>query len=165
VTRVDAAPILSLDEAVEQCRSWHDHGLRIVLTNGAFDLLHVGHLRYLADAASHADRLVVALNTDHSVQLSKGPDRPIVPQAERAEMIATVRCVDLVVPFDDRTVGPVLETLQPDVHAKGTDYTVASVPERAVVEAYGGRTVICGDAKDHATTDVIATILDRFGGS
>jgi D-beta-D-heptose 7-phosphate kinase/D-beta-D-heptose 1-phosphate adenosyltransferase len=103
VTRVDAAPILSLDEAVEQCRSWHDHGLRIVLTNGAFDLLHVGHLRYLEDAASHADRLVVALNTDHSVQLSKGPDRPIVPQAERAEMIATVRCVDLVVPFDDRT--------------------------------------------------------------
>lgn len=159
------ADIVRLDEAEHRCRAWREAGLVVALANGAFDLLHVGHLRYLADARSRADRLVVAINSDVSVRLSKGPDRPIVPEGERIELVAALHPVDLVVPFDDRTVGPVLERLRPDLHAKGTDYTVDSVPEREVVHAYGGRTVICGDPKDHATTDVIATILARFGPS
>jgi D-glycero-beta-D-manno-heptose 1-phosphate adenylyltransferase len=138
----------------------HDRaaGRTIALANGCFDLLHVGHVRYLQGAAAEADRLIVAVNDDESVTRLKGRGRPIVPAAERAELVAGLRGVDYVVVFADATVGRLLTLLSPDVHCKGTDYTVDTVPERAVVEAYGGRTAIVGDAKDHATRDLISRI-------
>lgn len=156
------APILPLDTLALECAGWHRENLTIVLANGAFDLLHVGHVRYLAAAAQLGDRLIVAVNSDLSVRTSKGPSRPIVPQAERVEILAHLRMVDRIVLFDTPTVGPVLERLHPDIHAKGTDYTCETVPEREVVAAYGGRTVICGDRKEHSTTDVISIIRERF---
>ncbi len=144
---------------------WRERGEILVLANGAFDLLHVGHVRYLEAARRLGDHLVVAVNSDHSVRRSKGPSRPILPESERVEILSHLWMVDRIVMFDSATVAPVLEALQPEVHAKGTDYSVDTVPEREVVAAYGGRTAICGDPKDHATTDVIATILARFGRS
>ena len=130
----------------------------IALANGCFDILHVGHVRYLRGAAREADRLVVAVNDDESVAALKGPGRPILPAADRAELVAAIRGVDYVVTFGDRTVERLLTLLKPDVHCKGTDYTVESVPERATVQAYGGRTAIVGDPKDHATRDLLARI-------
>ena len=155
--------LIPMHEMIEQCADWRSRDLVVVLTNGAFDLLHVGHLRYLAAAKELGDRLVVAVNSDLSVRLAKGSKRPIVPETERAEMLCHLEAVDRLFFFDDLTVGPVLESLRPAIHAKGTDYTVDTVPEREIVEAYGGRTEICGDPKDHATTDVISVILERFG--
>jgi rfaE bifunctional protein nucleotidyltransferase chain/domain len=133
-------------------------GRTIALANGCFDLLHVGHVRYLQGAAAEADRLVVAVNTDRSVAALKGPGRPVLPAADRAELVSALRGVDYVVLFEDHTVERLLEALRPDVHCKGTDYTVDTVPERAVVQAYGGRTAIVGDPKQHATRDLIARI-------
>ena len=130
-------------------------GLTLALANGCFDLIHVGHVRYLAAAAAEADRLVVAVNDDRSVAALKGEGRPILAAGERAEMVAAFGMVDYVVVFSAPTVAELLETLQPDVHCKGTDYTVDTVPERAVVQAYGGRTAIVGDPKDHSTRDLI----------
>ncbi len=130
-------------------------GQTLVLANGAFDLLHVGHLRYLQGAAAEGDVLVVAVNSDASVRGLKGPDRPVVPEQERVELIAALRCVDAVHLFGEADVIAVLEALCPDVHAKGTDYTVDSVPERSTVERLGGRVVIVGDPKDHSTTELI----------
>lgn len=153
----------SLERISEDCRRWRREGWTIVLVNGAFDLLHVGHLRYLDDASRQGDFLVAAVNTDESVRRSKGPSRPIIPEAERVEILSHLAVIDAIVLFDSKTVAPVLELLKPDVHAKGTDYTVSTVPEREVVEKYGGKTVICGDSKDHATTDLLGTILQRFG--
>ena len=135
--------------------SWRQQGRRIVLANGAFDLLHVGHVRYLQGAAAQGDVLVVAVNSDHSVRLSKGPDRPVVPEAERAELIAALSVVDHVVVFEDKTVEGILRALRPDVHAKGTDYTADSVPEAALVRSLGGEVRIVGDPKDHSTTEMI----------
>ncbi len=153
----------TLDQLREECMAWRAAGEGVVLANGAFDLLHVGHLRYLEAARELGDHLVVAVNSDASVRLGKGPQRPIVPAAERMELVAALWMVDRLVAFDTATVAPVLEALQPDIHAKGTDYTEDSVPERVVVAGYGGRTVICGDPKEHSTTDLVATILERFG--
>jgi rfaE bifunctional protein nucleotidyltransferase chain/domain len=133
----------------------------VALANGCFDLLHVGHVRYLEGAAQEADVLVVALNDDASVRTLKGAGRPVLDGASRAELIAALRCVDYVVLFPELTVGPLLEALKPDVHCKGTDYTVDSVPERAIVEAYGGRTAIVGDPKDHSTRDLIARVTGQ----
>ena len=155
--------LYSLDELAAECAAWREQGLVVVLVNGAFDVLHVGHLRYLAAAHAYGDRLVVAVNSDLSVQLSKGELRPIIPEAERVEILSHLWMVDRICLFDNTTVSPVLERLQPQVHAKGTDYSVETVPEREVVASYGGRTVICGDPKDHATTDLIGIIVDRFG--
>jgi rfaE bifunctional protein nucleotidyltransferase chain/domain len=146
-----------------ECDEWRRQELVVVLTNGAFDMLHVGHLRYLAAAREHGDRLVVAVNSDVSVRLGKGKLRPILPEVERVEIVSHLWMVDRIVLFDSASVAPVLRALRPQVHAKGTDYSVETVPEREVVAAYGGRTVICGDPKDHATTDLIGTILERFG--
>jgi rfaE bifunctional protein nucleotidyltransferase chain/domain len=136
-------------------------GRTIALANGCFDLLHVGHVRYLQGAAAEADRLVVAVNTDQSVATLKGPGRPVLPQGDRAELVAALRGVDYVVLFDDATVGRLIDAIRPDVHCKGTDYTVETVPERAAVQAYGGRTAIVGDPKRHATRDLVA----RIGGA
>ncbi|MCG6949609.1 MAG: adenylyltransferase/cytidyltransferase family protein [Acidobacteria bacterium] len=153
----------TLDELTIECSEWQEQDLAVVLVNGAFDILHVGHVRYLEAASEFGDRLVAAVNSDLSVQLSKGDLRPIMPEMERVEILSHLWMVDRICLFDSKTVSPVLERLKPQIHAKGTDYTVDSVPEREVVAAYGGRTVICGDPKDHATTEFIDVVLDRFG--
>ena len=127
------------------------------------DVLHVGHVRYLTGAAAQADRLIVAINDDASVAALKGAGRPVQAAADRADLIAAFRVVDYVVVFPDLTVERLLTTLRPEVHCKGCDYTVETVPERGVVLAYGGRTVIIGDEKDHSTRDVIARIREQSG--
>ena len=147
-----------------ECAGWRESGVEVVLVNGAFDVLHVGHLRYLAAAKTLGDVLVAAVNSDLSVRASKGDLRPIIPEGERVETLSHLWMVDRICLFDSPTVSPILEALRPAIHAKGTDYTVDTVPEREVVSAYGGRTEICGDPKDHATTDLIGIILERFGG-
>ena len=131
-------------------------GRTVAFTNGCFDLLHVGHIRYLQAAAREADRLIVAINGDESAK--KGPGRPILPADARAEIVAAIRGVDYVVIFPEPTVDPLLMLLKPDVHCKGTDYTVETVPERATVLAYGGRIAIVGDPKDHSTRDLLGRI-------
>jgi rfaE bifunctional protein nucleotidyltransferase chain/domain len=156
------AKLRPLAELDEECAAWRAQGLRVVLVNGAFDLLHVGHVRHLAGARTHGDRLVAAVNSDSSVRGAKGHGRPIMPELERVEILSHLWMVDRICLFDEPTVARVLETLEPDVHAKGSDYTVDNVPERDVVKGYGGETVICGDPKDHATTDLIGLIVDRF---
>ena len=133
-------------------------GRTVAFANGCFDLLHVGHVRYLESAAREADLLVVAINDDESVRRLKGEGRPILPAADRAELVAALRSVDYVVIFSEPTVGPLLASLRPDVHCKGTDYTVDSVPERDIVLAYGGRTAIVGDPKDHSTRELLSRI-------
>ncbi len=150
------------DQLAGECAAWRKQGLIVVLANGAFDMLHVGHLRYLAAAKELGDRLVTAVNSDVSVRSYKDSRRPILPEAERMEILSHLAMVDRVVLFDETTVAPLLTALRPAIHAKGTDYTPETVPEREVVAAYGGRTAICGDAKEHATTDMIATICHRF---
>jgi len=131
---------------------------RIVLANGCFDLLHVGHVRYLEAARARGGALVVALNTDESVRATKGPGRPLVPLAERAELLLALRCVDFVTAFPERDLGATLRLLRPDVHAKGTDYTVESVPERAVDRELGIEIAICGDPKEHSTSALAARL-------
>jgi D-glycero-beta-D-manno-heptose 1-phosphate adenylyltransferase len=135
-------------------------GLTVAFANGCFDLLHVGHVRYLQAAAAEADRLIVAVNDDASVAGLKGAGRPILPAAERAELVAALRGVHYVVVFGDPNVERLLSLLKPDVHCKGTDYTVDTVPERAVVAAYGGRTAIVGDPKSHATRELLKRIAN-----
>ena len=157
------APRLGLEEAADQARAWRAAGKRLVLANGAFDLLHVGHVRYLRAAKALGDVLLVALNSDASVRRLKGAGRPIMTEDERAELVAALDPVDAVVVFDDDTVDALIARLRPDVQAKGTDYTEDSVPERDSVRAAGGRVAIAGDPKDHSTRDLIATIVSRFG--
>ena len=152
---VVSRPVL-LTRIADARRSGHT----IAFANGCFDLLHVGHVRYLAAAAQEADLLIVAINDDQSVKALKGEGRPILPAADRAELVAALRCVDLVVVFPEPTVGPLLEAIRPDVHCKGTDYTLDSVPERDVVRSYGGRIAIVGDPKDHSTRDLLARIAE-----
>jgi len=152
------APVMDLDAAVRLVAGVRDGGGSIVLANGAFDPLHVGHLRYLRAARALADFLVVAVNDDAGVRHLKGEGRPAVPEGERTEILAGLRWVDAVILFHEETVTTVLNRLRPEVHAKGTDYTPATVPEREVVAAYGGRTVITGDPKDHHSS----AFLKRF---
>lgn len=133
-------------------------GRTVGFANGVFDLLHVGHVRYLEGAKALVDRLIVAVNSDVSVRGLKGEGRPILPEAARAELVASLRAVDYVIIFSEPTVGRLLELFKPDVHCKGTDYTVESVPERAIVKAYGGRTAIVGDPKNHSTRDLVAKL-------
>lgn len=128
---------------------------RIVLANGCFDLLHVGHVRYLEDAKRRGDFLVVALNTDESVRALKGPTRPLAPLAERAELVAALRCVDRVTSFGERTLEATLRLLRPQVHAKGSDYTLENVPEAAIDRELGIEIAICGDPKDHSSTELL----------
>lgn len=152
------AEILERQDLVERVGADRAQGRTIAFANGCFDLLHVGHLRYLESAAREADVLVVAINDDASVRTLKGEGRPILAAEHRAELVAALRCVDYVVVFPEPTVGPLLEALRPDVHCKGTDYTLDTVPERDVVKAYGGRVAIVGDPKDHSTRDLLARI-------
>ncbi len=133
----------------------------VAFANGCFDLLHVGHVRYLQGARAEGDRLVVAVNSDASVRRLKGEGRPILNEKARAELVAALACVDYVVVFDDPTVDRLLTMLEPDVHCKGTDYTVDTVPERDTVRAYGGRVAIVGDPKDHSTR----ALLTKLAGS
>jgi len=133
-------------------------GRTVAFANGCFDVLHVGHVRYLADAAAQGDRLIVAINDDRSVTRLKGAGRPIMNAADRAEMVAALESVDYVVTFSDADVNRLLTLLKPDVHCKGTDYTPETVPERDTVRAYGGRIAIVGDPKDHSTRDLLARI-------
>lgn len=133
-------------------------GEKIVLANGCFDILHVGHTRYLNGARGEGDLLVVAINSDESVRKLKGAGRPILPEAERAELVAGLESVDYVIIFDEANVEPLLETLRPNVHAKGTDYTAETVPERHVAERLGIRVAIVGDAKNHSTRDLLAQL-------
>lgn len=152
------APILSEDQLAEALMNERHLGRTIALANGCFDLLHVGHVRYLQGAAETADILVVAVNDDASVRRLKGKGRPMAPASERAELISALRGVSFVTTFSDDTVARLLNRLRPDVHCKGTDYTEASVPEAGVVAAYGGRVAIVGDAKDHSTTEIVSRL-------
>jgi rfaE bifunctional protein nucleotidyltransferase chain/domain len=150
--------ILSREALVARASALRGEGRTIAFANGCFDLLHVGHVRYLEAAAAEADVLVVAINDDRSVRALKGDGRPILSAEHRAALVGALRAVDFVVIFPEPTVTPLLEALRPDVHCKGTDYTVDSVPERETVRAYGGRTAIVGDPKDHSTRDLLARI-------
>lgn len=152
--------ILSREDLVIRINADRKNGSRIVLANGCFDVLHVGHVRYLAGARELGDVLVVGINSDAQVAQLKGPGRPILPAAERAEIVAALEAVTYVTIFDEPTVEELLRALKPDVHAKGTDYTEDSVPERDVVRSYGGRVAIVGDPKDHSTSAILA----RLGG-
>jgi rfaE bifunctional protein nucleotidyltransferase chain/domain len=151
--------VLSVDELAGRIAELKARGRKVAFANGHFDLLHVGHLRYLEAARAEGDALVVALNDDDSVARLKGPGRPVVPAAERAELLAALAPVDFVVIFTGDSPAPLLARLRPDVHCKGTDYgTPERVPEYGVVRAYGGRTALVGDPKDHATSDLIAKV-------
>lgn len=151
--------VLSLDALAHEVERERAAGRTIAFANGHFDLVHVGHLRYLVAARAEGDRLVVAINDDDSVARLKGAGRPIVPAAERAELLAALAPVDYVVIFDGDSPAPLLERLRPDVHCKGPDYgSPEQVPEYATVRAYGGRTALVGDPKDHATSDLIARV-------
>lgn len=150
--------VVTEDELIDAAARERRSRRTLAFANGCFDLLHVGHVRYLLGAAAEADRLIVAVNDDASMRRLKGADRPVMKGSDRAELVAAVRGVDYVVLFGDPHVERLLLRLKPDVHCKGTDYTVDSVPERAVVQSYGGRTAIVGDSKTHATRDLIARI-------
>jgi D-glycero-beta-D-manno-heptose 1-phosphate adenylyltransferase len=150
--------IVDLATAASEAQAVRARGGTVVLANGAFDLLHVGHVRYLQGARELGDLLVVAVNSDSSVRAAKGEGRPVVPQDERAEIVAALAGVDLVVLFVEATVAAVIERLRPQVQAKGTDYTPESVPEAAIVQAYGGRVVIAGDPKHHSTTATVGRL-------
>lgn len=149
---------MTLEEARRTVEAWRAQGLKVALANGVFDLLHVGHVRYLEAARLLADRLVVAVNSDASTRAYKGPGRPVIPEGERAELVRALRCTDLVLIFEEPDVRAVIRALKPDVHVKGTDYTPESIPERAEVEAYGGRVAVAGDPKDHSTTELISRL-------
>jgi rfaE bifunctional protein nucleotidyltransferase chain/domain len=155
---VRVGEILARDALVARVAAERAAGRTIAFANGCFDILHVGHVRYLEAAAQEADLLVVAINDDHSVRTLKGEGRPILAAEHRAELVAALRSVDFVVIFPEPTVTPLLDALRPDVHCKGTDYTVDTVPERETVKAYGGRIAIVGDPKDHSTRDLLARI-------
>jgi rfaE bifunctional protein nucleotidyltransferase chain/domain len=150
--------VVDRDELVARVERLRRSGRTIALANGLFDLLHVGHLRYLEAAAAEADVLVVAVNADASARALKGPGRPIVPAVERAELIAGLACVDLVTVFPEGDVVALLAALRPDVHCKGTDYTAETVPERETARSLGVRVAITGDPKDHATRDLIVQV-------
>lgn len=156
-----AKKILEREGLKRQVQEWRKAGDSVTLANGCFDLLHVGHVRYLHAAKKIGGRLVVALNSDESVRLLKGEGRPMVPAAERAEILAALADVDAVVIFPEADVRAIIREIRPDVQVKGTDYSVDSVPERDEVLAYGGRVEIVGDAKDHSASEMIQAVRGR----
>jgi D-glycero-beta-D-manno-heptose 1-phosphate adenylyltransferase len=151
--------ILTQKDLRTRVHAARQNGAKIVFANGCFDVLHVGHIRYLQGAKAQGDLLVVGINSDRQVSMLKGHGRPIMADTERAEMVASIAAVDLVTIFDEPTVENLLLALRPDIHAKGTDYTEETVPEREVVRSYGGRVAIVGDPKNHSTSK----ILDKMG--
>ena len=151
--------ILSRDQLREQVQQWRRAGQRIILANGNFDLLHVGHVRYLRGAKALGGKLVVAVNSDESVRALKGEGRPIMPEQERAEIVSALADVDAVIVFPELDVRSIIREIRPDIHAKGTDYTPDTVPERDVVTDCGGRVAIVGDSKDHSTSEIIRSRL------
>jgi rfaE bifunctional protein nucleotidyltransferase chain/domain len=155
--------IRTLAQVAEERERWRAEGRTVALANGIFDLLHVGHVRYLQGARELADVLVVAVNSDASTRAYKGPGRPYIPESERAELIAALECTDRVILFDEPNVRVIIRALKPDVQVKGTDYTPDSIPEADEVRAYGGRTAVAGDPKNHSTTE-IAQRTGREGG-
>jgi D-glycero-beta-D-manno-heptose 1-phosphate adenylyltransferase len=149
--------ILNRSQLRQQVEEWRRAGERIMLANGNFDLLHVGHVRYLRGAKALGGKLVVAINSDDSVRELKGEGRPLMPENERAEIVAALADVDAVVIFPELDVRGIIREIRPDIHAKGSDYTVDSVPERDTVAECGGRVAIVGDPKDHSTSDILRT--------
>jgi rfaE bifunctional protein nucleotidyltransferase chain/domain len=156
--RTAASKIASLEDVAGHVAAARRQGQTIALANGCFDVLHAGHVRYLEAARAQADLLVVGVNGDESVRRLKGPERPILPESDRATLVAALRAVDHVVIFQEVDVTHLIRTLRPDVHCKGTDYTAETVPEREVVRASGGRVAIVGDAKDHDTRTLFARV-------
>ncbi len=154
--------ILPRARFLEQARAWRNAGLRLVLANGVFDLLHVGHVRYLSAARALGDRLLVGVNDDRGAS-RKGPGRPVLDAAQRATLVAAQRAVDLVTVFGEDTVDALIRELRPDVHAKGTDYREEEVPERGTVIESGGRVAIVGDPKEHASRDLVDRMRARYG--
>ena len=161
MTSEGPAPIVGRDELKDITAAARAGGASIILANGCFDLIHVGHVRYLAGAKSLGGFLVVAVNSDEQAKRLKGDGRPFQPETERAEIVSSLRFVDVVTIFDERTVEGIVRAIRPDVHAKGTDYTELSVPERETVIACGGRVAIVGDPKDHSSSELIAEIAGR----
>lgn len=155
------APVLDAAALQREVGRLHAEGKRVAFANGCFDVLHVGHVRYIQDAAMRADALIVAVNSDESVRTLKGEGRPVMHERERAEIIAALRGVTYVTIFRERSPGELLRALQPDFHCKGTDYTEDSVPEGEIVRAYGGRVLIVGDPKDHSTTELLRRMRDE----
>ena len=152
------APVLERNRLIARVSIERRKGARIVLANGCFDLFHVGHIRYLAGARALGDVLIVGINADDQVRRLKGANRPYMPEAERAEIVSSLKFVDYVTIFAEPTVEALIRAIQPDFHAKGTDYTPETVPEREIVREYGGKTVIVGDPKDHSSTDLIQLV-------
>ncbi len=155
--------VLDREELARKVRGLQEVGRKVVFTNGCFDILHVGHVRYLEGARAEGDVLVLALNSDASVRRLKGPERPLLSLEDRLTILSAFRSVDLLTAFEEDNVTPLLLALKPDVHAKGTDYTPGTVPEKDTVAAYGGRVAVVGDPKDHASRDLIREILRRYG--
>jgi rfaE bifunctional protein nucleotidyltransferase chain/domain len=160
---LSTSKILTREELRRQVEAWRAQGEKITLANGCFDLLHVGHIRYLRAAKQLGGRLVLAINSDESVRALKGSGRPLMPAEERAEILAALSDVDAIVIFTEPDVAAVIRAIRPDVHAKGTDYTAQNVPERDVVSECGGRVAIVGDPKDHSATEIIRR-LEQPGG-
>ncbi len=162
MSHIALAPILERPELIERVAIERAKGSKIILTNGCFDLFHVGHIRYLAGAKELGGFVITAINSDRQVRILKGVERPYMPERERAEIAASLRFVDAVTIFDEPTVTELLQVIRPDIHAKGTDYTTETVPEREIVRSYGGEVAIVGDPKDHSSTDLIATVSKEF---
>ncbi|HSI87610.1 MAG TPA: adenylyltransferase/cytidyltransferase family protein [Pyrinomonadaceae bacterium] len=158
---MENAPILNREELIRTADAARSRGENIILTNGCFDLFHVGHVRYLAGAKALGGFVITAINSDRQVRVLKGESRPFMPENERAELVAALRSVDAVTVFDEPTVEQVIEAIRPDIHAKGTDYTEDNVPEREIVTRLGGKVAIVGDPKDHSSTDLLAAIRGK----
>jgi D-glycero-beta-D-manno-heptose 1-phosphate adenylyltransferase len=157
-----SSKIKNIEELKSITEALRASGKKIVFANGCFDLIHVGHIRYLQSARKLGDVLILGINGDDSVAALKGKERPLQPETDRIEILASLECVDYVLLFNEPTVDGILKVLQPHIHAKGTDYTEASVPERNTVLGYGGTVAIAGDPKDHSTRDLIQVILEKY---
>lgn len=158
-----AEVILDRNALAARVKTLQAQGRRVVFTNGCFDLIHVGHVRYLRGAKALGDVLLLALNSDDSVRRLKGPQRPLLPLEDRLAVLSAFEMVDLLTAFDEDNVTPLLLALKPDVHAKGTDYTPDTVPEKDTVASYGGKVAVVGDPKDHASKDLIREIVRKYG--
>lgn len=157
----DFAPVLDLEGVVRETTRARETGATIVLANGCFDLLHVGHIRYFAGAKALGDVLVVGVNSDKQARALKGDGRPFMRESERAELVSAIRNVNMVTIFDEPTVEKLIRAIRPDFHAKGTDYTAETVPERDIVRECGGTVAIVGDPKDHSSTEMIASVQQQ----